>query len=137
MPDGPVLVVDDDITILQARRGPVLDGWGFARAARNVGHQMGIVVMSAGHDARRWAEEMDAAGIVTKPFETDDLLTEVRRVLDALLRYGLGLCNHLIQVPVAPGERMPNYVCIRSGACHVWIMNFAESSAVLTRGRPR
>src|SRR5690242_2536703 len=69
--------------VLLDMRMPILDGWGFARAASAAGHHLRIIVMSAAHDARRWAEEIGAAGYVSKPFEMDDLLGEVRRVLEA------------------------------------------------------
>jgi len=68
--------------VLLDMRMPVLDGWGFARAARAAGHQLRIVVMSAAHDVQQWAEEIGAAGHVAKPFEMDELLDEVRRVLE-------------------------------------------------------
>ena len=68
--------------VLLDTRMPVLDGWGFARVARDAGHQLRIITMSAAQDARRWAEEIGAAGHVAKPFEVDELLTEVRRVLE-------------------------------------------------------
>jgi two-component system, chemotaxis family, chemotaxis protein CheY len=113
MPDGPILVVDDDETILLTvaeflefegysvatasnglealgiversqpalvlldMRMPVLDGWGFARAVRERGLGVRILVMSAAADARRWAHEIGAFGVVPKPFELDDLLHAV------------------------------------------------------------
>jgi DNA-binding response OmpR family regulator len=68
--------------VLLDMRMPILDGWEFAREARAAGHQLRIIVMTAAHDARRWAEEIGAAGHVSKPFEMDDLLAELRRVLN-------------------------------------------------------
>jgi CheY-like chemotaxis protein len=116
MTAAPILVVDDDPSILQtvaailrmedypvetARNGaealaavertppslvlldmrmPVLDGWGFAQALRERGMQLPIVVMTAAHDTRRWAEEIGAAGYLAKPFDLTDLLDAVSRL---------------------------------------------------------
>jgi DNA-binding response OmpR family regulator len=63
--------------ILLDMRMPVLDGWGFARRLRERGSGPPIVVMTAAQDARRWAQEIGAAGYVAKPFEVDDLLATV------------------------------------------------------------
>ena len=116
MPDAPILVVDDDPSILATvseilefegylvvtaangvealevieqhepslilldMRMPVLDGWGFARRLVERGLQLPIVVMTAAQDARRWAEEIGAAGYVPKPFELPELLDAVERL---------------------------------------------------------
>jgi two-component system chemotaxis response regulator CheY len=113
---GPILVVDDDPSILAVvaqildfegypvqtaadgaealaavdsqrpslvlldMRMPVLDGWGFAHALAVRGEQLPIVVMTAAQDARRWAEEIGAAGYLAKPFELPDLLGVVERL---------------------------------------------------------
>jgi CheY-like chemotaxis protein len=66
--------------VLLDMRMPVLDGWGFARAVRDRGLDLPIVVMTAAQDARRWAEEIGAAGYLAKPFELMDLLTAVETV---------------------------------------------------------
>jgi CheY-like chemotaxis protein len=117
MPDPPILVVDDDPTILatvadaldlegypvvtatngaealaaiesQAEqpslvlldmRMPVLDGWGFMRAVRERGLTPSVVVMTAAADARRWAREIGAHGVLAKPFELDELIAAVQR----------------------------------------------------------
>jgi two-component system chemotaxis response regulator CheY len=117
MSGAPILVVDDDPSILQtvasilqmedyevetARNGaealaavertqpslvlldmrmPVLDGWGFARALRERGLELPILVMTAAQDTRRWAEEIGAAGYLAKPFDLTDLLSAVSRHL--------------------------------------------------------
>jgi CheY-like chemotaxis protein len=109
--DRPILVVDDDPTILSAisefldlegyrfeiasngaealraverdtpqavvldMRMPILDGWGFARALRDRGLKLPILVMTAAQDARRWSEEIGAQGYLAKPFELLDLLS--------------------------------------------------------------
>jgi len=114
--EAPILVVDDDPTILATvsealdfegfpvitatngaealelidrnwpslvlldMRMPVLDGWGFMRAVRERGLNLTVVVMTAAADARRWAREIDAQGVLAKPFELDDLLGAVVRL---------------------------------------------------------
>jgi DNA-binding response OmpR family regulator len=111
----PILVVDDDPTILAAvsdaldmegfavvtasngaealdvvdgeqlslvlldMRMPVLDGWGFMRALRERGLSVSVVVMTAAADARRWAREIGAHGVLAKPFELEELVAAVRR----------------------------------------------------------
>jgi CheY-like chemotaxis protein len=134
MPEGRILVIDDDDSIrelvaeilldggydvAQARNGaqaltrleqdgvfdlvvldmrmPVIDGWQFASAVRESGVEVPIVVMTAAQNARRWAEEIGAAGYISKPFGIDELLAAVEEVLrpgenptsgrDALLRW--------------------------------------------------
>jgi CheY-like chemotaxis protein len=116
MSDQPILVVDDDPTILatvadaldlegypvvtatngaealeklngEARpnlvlldmRMPVLDGWGFMGAVRERGLAPSVIVMTAAADARRWARDIGAHGVLAKPFELDELLAAVRR----------------------------------------------------------
>lgn len=118
MKDGPILVVDDDSSILETvtailelegypvataingadalrsveqqhpalvlldMRMPVMDGWGFVRELEQRGVSLPIVVMTAAQDARRWANEIGAAGYLAKPFELPDLLSTVERLLD-------------------------------------------------------
>ena len=65
--------------VLLDMRMPVLDGWGFMRAVHERGLSMSVVVMTAAADARRWAREIDAHGVLPKPFELDELLSAVRR----------------------------------------------------------
>lgn len=115
MRDGPILVVDDDETILSTvsetlemegyrvttavngaealtaaertqptlvlldMRMPVLDGWGFARAALERGLGLTILVMTAAADAGMWAAEVGAAGYLAKPFDLDDLVATVEQ----------------------------------------------------------
>jgi len=71
--DQPSVVVLD-------MRMPILDGWGFARALRERGLQLPILVMTAAQDARRWAEEIGAEGYLSKPFELLDLLGALERL---------------------------------------------------------
>jgi DNA-binding response OmpR family regulator len=115
--EGPILVVDDDVTILLSvaellelegyavatagngaealeltrdlqpllvlldMRMPILDGWAYAREARDRGLQPRIVIMTAAHDARRWADEIGADGYIPKPFEADELILTVERIV--------------------------------------------------------
>lgn len=66
--------------VLLDMRMPILDGWGFMRAIRERGLTPPVVVMTAAADARRWAREIGAQGVLPKPFELDDLLAAVERV---------------------------------------------------------
>ncbi len=64
--------------VLLDMRMPVLDGWGFARALRERGRALPILMMTAAQDTRQWAEEINAAGYITKPFDLMDLLAAVK-----------------------------------------------------------
>ena len=66
--------------VLLDMRMPILDGWGFARALRDRGIELPILVMTAAQDTRRWAEEIGAAGYLAKPFELLELLNAVSRL---------------------------------------------------------
>src|SRR5919108_678512 len=66
--------------VLLDMRMPVMDGWGFARALRERGVRLPIVVMTAAQDARRWADEIGAAGYLPKPFDLEHLLAVVARL---------------------------------------------------------
>jgi len=61
-------------------RMPVLDGWDVARALKARGSDLRILVMTAARDARRWAEEIGAAGYLAKPFDLADLINAVERL---------------------------------------------------------
>jgi two-component system, chemotaxis family, chemotaxis protein CheY len=65
--------------VLLDMRMPVMDGWGFAKALRDAGIALPVVVMTAAADARRWAEEIGAIGVVPKPFGISELLSAVER----------------------------------------------------------
>jgi CheY-like chemotaxis protein len=65
--------------LLLDMRMPVLDGWGVARRLRESGIELPILVMTAAQNARKWAEEIGAAGYVEKPFELPELLDAVER----------------------------------------------------------
>ena len=66
--------------VLLDMRMPVLDGWGFIRAVRERGLNLTVVVMTATADARRWAVEIGAQGVLAKPFDLDELIAEVQRL---------------------------------------------------------
>ncbi len=63
--------------VLLDMRMPVMDGWGFARALKERGLHLPVVVMSAAQSARSWAAEIHADGFVAKPFGADELLRSV------------------------------------------------------------
>jgi two-component system chemotaxis response regulator CheY len=64
--------------VLLDMRMPVLDGWGFMRAIRERGLSVSVIVMTAAADARRWAREIGANGVLAKPFELDELINAVK-----------------------------------------------------------
>lgn len=66
--------------ILLDMRMPVMDGWAFARALRERGLELPIVVMTAAQNARAWAREVGADHFLAKPFELDDLIALVQRL---------------------------------------------------------
>jgi CheY-like chemotaxis protein len=66
--------------VLLDMRMPVMDGWSFMRAIRERGLEVTVVVMTAATDARRWASEIGAQGVLAKPFELDELTNAVRRL---------------------------------------------------------
>jgi CheY-like chemotaxis protein len=65
--------------VLLDMRMPVMDGWDFARALREAGISAPVVVMTAAADARRWAAEIGAIGVVPKPFGVAELIGAVDR----------------------------------------------------------
>ena len=69
--------------VLLDMRMPVMDGWGFARAIRERGMDLPVVVMTAAADARRWANEIGAMGVVPKPFALSELASAVQRCTEA------------------------------------------------------
>jgi len=58
---------------------PILDGSGFVKALRARGLNVPIIVMTAGSSAARWAEEIDAAGYLSKPFDISGLVAVASR----------------------------------------------------------
>jgi CheY-like chemotaxis protein len=67
--------------ILLDMRMPGMDGWAVARALHEREISIPIVVMTAAENAKRWADEIGAAGHLAKPFELDDLLRSVEERL--------------------------------------------------------
>jgi CheY-like chemotaxis protein len=67
------------VVILLDMRMPIMDGWAVARALREKGIAIPIVVMTAAESAKRWADEVGAEGYLAKPFGLDDLLAAVER----------------------------------------------------------
>ena len=66
--------------ILLDMRMPVMDGWQFARAYRQLpGPHAPIIVVTAAQHAARWAAEVKADGYVAKPFDLPHLLDVVGR----------------------------------------------------------
>ena len=63
--------------VLLDMRMPVLDGWAFARAARERGLELKTIVMTAAQDAKSWAAEIGATGFLAKPFQIDELIATV------------------------------------------------------------
>jgi CheY-like chemotaxis protein len=63
--------------VLLDMRMPVVDGWSFARIMKEKGIALPILVMTAAQDARRWAQEIGAAGFISKPFDLNELLNAV------------------------------------------------------------
>jgi len=62
-------------------RMPGLNGWDVASALQQRGIVVPILVMTAAQDARRWAEQIGAGGYLAKPFDLDDLLAAIERLL--------------------------------------------------------
>ena len=67
--------------VLLDMRMPVLSGWDFARILKERDIHLPILVMTAAHDAHKWAEEIGASGYVAKPFHLPDLLDAVEAIL--------------------------------------------------------
>lgn len=66
--------------VLLDMRMPVMDGWAFARAFRELyGARTPVVVMTAAESAAARAAEIDADAALHKPFHLDALLTTVNR----------------------------------------------------------
>lgn len=68
--------------VLLDMRMPVVDGREFALRLRDRGLAIPIIVMTAGRDAWRSAEEVRADAVLAKPFEIDELLVKVARFRD-------------------------------------------------------
>jgi CheY-like chemotaxis protein len=67
--------------ILLDMRMPVMDGWQFARAYRErTADPAPIVVLTAAQNAAAWAQEIDAAAHLAKPFTLDALFAVVGQI---------------------------------------------------------
>ena len=60
--------------VLLDMRMPIMDGWAVAAAMRDTGSKVPIVVMTAAESAKKWADEIGAAGHLAKPFLLDELI---------------------------------------------------------------
>jgi len=69
--------------VLLDMRMPVMDGWGFARAAAERGFKVPLLVMTAAEKAKTWSDEIRADGFVAKPFDLVDLVSAVQRLAAA------------------------------------------------------
>jgi CheY-like chemotaxis protein len=68
--------------IISDMRMPVMDGWHFAMELRaRHDNQVPLLVMTAAVDAAKRAAEVDAAGAISKPFDLDDLVQQVRATI--------------------------------------------------------
>ena len=68
-----------DLVMLDMRM-PGMDGWGFARALRDRGVSLPILVMTAAQDAGQWAAEIGADAYLAKPFDIFEMLDAVARM---------------------------------------------------------
>jgi CheY-like chemotaxis protein len=65
---------------------PVLDGRGFRERQLELDHGRGripVIVLSGAREARAIADELHVAATLTKPFDIDDLLRTIERLLAA------------------------------------------------------
>src|SRR3984893_4539339 len=70
-----------DLILLDLRM-PVMDGWEFARRYEQLaGPRARLVAFVAALSREQDCADLDAAGILAKPFDLDDLLRAVRNLL--------------------------------------------------------
>jgi CheY-like chemotaxis protein len=68
--------------ILLDMKMPVMDGWEFAQHYRErPAPAAPIIVMTAAHDAQLRANQVQAVGVLAKPFDLEDLLAAVAGAL--------------------------------------------------------
>jgi CheY-like chemotaxis protein len=61
--------------ILLDMRMPVMDGWAFSQAYRQLpGEHAPIIVITAATDAARFAQQINADGFLAKPFNLNEML---------------------------------------------------------------
>lgn len=72
-----------DVILLDLRM-PIMDGWQFARAYHaRPGPHAPIIVITAARSARESARPINAAAVLAKPFDLDDLLAAIRQAPSA------------------------------------------------------
>ena len=72
-----------DLIVLDMRM-PVLDGWGFAREYREMpGPHAPILVITAAHDSLDRVVEVQAEGVLPKPFDLEQLVRVVQKCVAA------------------------------------------------------
>ncbi len=68
--------------ILLDMRMPIMDGWAFARAYRQrPGPHAPIIVVTAARDVAERAAQIDAEGVLPKPFRLAELLSVVEQYI--------------------------------------------------------
>jgi CheY-like chemotaxis protein len=67
--------------VLLDLRMPVLDGWAFVDIVRERRLAFKLVLMTATPDVGHWAEEVGTDGLLMKPFELNELMDLVERLL--------------------------------------------------------
>ena len=73
------ILSDPPSVLLLDMRMPRMNGWQVAAQLRERGLQVPIIVMTAAQSARTWAEEIGADAYLAKPFDLDELVTQVSR----------------------------------------------------------
>ena len=81
--DAALSVIEEQrpALVLLDMRLPVLDGWETIRMLRAGGSTVPIVAMTATPNAQSWAETIGVQGLLVKPFDLEELLAVVGRVL--------------------------------------------------------
>jgi two-component system chemotaxis response regulator CheY len=62
-------------------RMPIMDGWGFVRALQEQDIWLPVLVMTSAEDGQNWANEIGAAGYLSKPFDYLDLVAKVQHLV--------------------------------------------------------
>ncbi|TAK31876.1 MAG: response regulator [Chloroflexota bacterium] len=74
-----------DVILLDVRM-PVMDGWSFVRAYRELSKPHApIILLSAARDGQNPASDIGAAAVLPKPFDLVELLTLVERLAPGTL----------------------------------------------------